>query len=95
MTAFALVKSKRTLRRAPKVKPLLAALGLPVPCRWPMAAARIKALIVEARNDGDDQLAAQLSEIKSLFKAKLLNECACGQAITSGANKCKMCRTIN
>jgi hypothetical protein len=89
-----LTKRRRVVRLA-AVKRMVTALGMTWPCRWPQAHERLKGLIIEARRQDDDQLAAQLSEIKALFKAKLLNECdTCGAAISSSANKCKMCRVI-
>lgn len=84
-------RAKPNLRTTYRVKPLLAAIGLPRNARWPAAAERIRTLMVAARRSNDDDTASELSAVKSFLRRNLLNECACGSVINAGSVRCLPC----
>lgn len=71
---------------------ILQTLGLPKRCLWPLAAARIRSLMVEARRREDDGEAAWLSMAKAILRPLLLKPCLdCGAVIKPTALRCARC----
>ena len=55
------------------------------------AAANVKARIVAARRNGDDRLAAELSQLKEVVKRTTFSNCSvCGVALKKGSQRCYM-----